>query len=90
MSPGSYASPRGTTRGKKKQTRVDMDALFQEGEQKSRELDTGSSATGAKGLPPPPKGGPPRRPPASGSPAPEGGEDQEGSGGSTPTQEQQG
>lgn len=44
-----------------------MDDYFKEEEQKSRELDRGSTPKAALSLPPPPKGGPPR---SSKSPAP--------------------
>ena len=43
-----------------------LDDYFAEGEQKSRELDKGSTPKSTGGLPPPPKGGPPK----AASPAP--------------------
>lgn len=38
---------------------LDMDMYLKEGEEKSKEIDRGSTPTGNKGLPPPPKGIPP-------------------------------
>ncbi|TGZ78608.1 hypothetical protein EX30DRAFT_342990 [Ascodesmis nigricans] len=40
-------------------TALDMDVYLKEGEEKSKELDRGSTPTGNKSLPPPPKGAPP-------------------------------
>ena len=74
---------------------VDMDALLEEGEKKSRELEGNGGPTGSKGLPPPPKGGPPRRgtppvasPPQSATPVQE--EGGEVGDGKTPAQEEDG